>query len=148
VLELAAGLGLPGQVAAHVAAAVVISDYMPQAVEMAASSVAVNGLTNVRCRVLDWNALPDDLEADVLLLSDINYEPSAFERLHSVLLDFLGRGSTILLATPQRLMAKSFIARLIPYCFAQGEQQVSLNGESAFISVFALRQNLENSPHF
>jgi hypothetical protein len=31
--------------------------------------------------LLDWNALPEDLAADVVLLSDINYEPEAFDAL-------------------------------------------------------------------
>jgi predicted nicotinamide N-methyase len=138
VLELAAGLGLPGIVAAHMAREVIISDYMPEAVSVMQSSVALNGLSNVQCRLLDWNGLPADPDADVLLLSDINYEPAAFEILYAVLMGFLAKGTVILLATPQRLMAKPFVERLLSYCVAQEEQLIDLNGESSFISVFVL----------
>ena len=138
VLELAAGLGLPGIVAAHLASEVVISDYAPEAVVTIRSSVELNGLGNVQCQVIDWNSLPPDLESEVILLSDINYDPAAFEVLYDVLQDFLAKGSTLILATPQRLMAKPFIERLLPDCVEQDEQLIQLNGESAFISLFVL----------
>ena len=139
VLELAAGLGLPGIIAAHLAKEVMISDYLQDAVTMMESSVALNGLSNVQARLIDWNAIPPDLYADVLLLSDINYEPAAFEVLYDVLSGFLAKGTILLLATPQRLMAKPFIERLLPYCIAQHEQLIHLNDESSFISIFVLK---------
>ena len=139
VLELAAGLGLPGMVAAHIASEVTISDYIPEAVELMKSSVVLNGLTNVRCELLDWYNLPTDLTTDVLLLSDINYDPEAFEVLYQVLGGFLASGTTIILATPQRLMAKPFIERLLAFCTMQEEVQVSLNSEQTFITILVLK---------
>ena len=138
VLELAAGLGLPGIFAAHLAREVIISDYVPEAVTIMRSSVALNKCDNVHCRTLNWNKLPPDLNAEVLLVSDINYEPLAFEVLYKVLTDFLAKGTTILMATPQRLIAKTFIERLLPHCVAQHEEQVCLLGELTFISIFVL----------
>ncbi|MEI6948903.1 methyltransferase [Paraflavisolibacter sp. H34] len=121
VLELAAGLGLPSLVAAHYAATVICSDYQPEAVAVQERSVLLNGFTNVRCAVLDWHHLPAHLSADVLLLSDINYDPSEFEGLYHLLISFWQRGTTIILSTPQRLMAKPFIERLLPLCMHQEE---------------------------
>jgi predicted nicotinamide N-methyase len=138
VLELAAGLGLPGMLTAGLAAEVTISDYAPEAVRLMNASIALNALSNARSKMLNWNALPADLHTDVLLLSDINYEPSAFESLYKVLLNFLNQGSLIHLSTPQRLMAKPFIERLLPYRLTMDEQEIFLNGERAFISVLVL----------
>ena len=114
VVELAAGLGLPSMLAAQWARSVICSDYLPEAVAVMKQSVAKNALTNVSCRLLDWNHLPADLTAEVLLLSDINYDPSQFDILYSVLRNFMKRGTRILLSTPQRLMAKPFLEQLLP----------------------------------
>jgi len=138
IVEIAAGLGLPGIVAAHFASNVVISDYLPEAVAMIQSSVAANELKNVDCPLLNWTSLPDSLTADVLLLSDINYDPAAFEVLYEVLIRFLENGTTIVLATPQRLMAKPFIERFMPFCIQQSEAQT--DDELTFISIFVFQK--------
>lgn len=91
VLELAAGLGLPGLVTARYASHVTISDYLPDAMSMIAASAAQSDYNNISCRQLNWYSLPPDLITEVLLLSDINYDPAAFEVLHGVLTGFMTR---------------------------------------------------------
>ena len=115
VLELAGGLGLPSLVAAHFAARVCYSDYLPEPVEIVKQSAELNQLTNLTCRQLDWNHLPEDLAPDVLILSDINYNPDDFESLLLVLTSFINLGTVVILSTPQRLMGKPFIERLMPW---------------------------------
>lgn len=115
VVELAAGLGLPSLLAAQFATQVVCSDHVPDAVECMQRSVEKSQLTNISTLTIDWNDLPEDLSCDILLLSDINYEPQVFETVFNMMLSFLEKGTTILLSTPQRLMAKPFIDRILPY---------------------------------
>lgn len=79
VLELAAGPGLPGIFCAAYARQVCISDKEPKAVELARLSATHHQLQNVSCRTIDWNDLKDESLPEILLLSDINYEPSQFE---------------------------------------------------------------------
>lgn len=121
VLELAAGLGLPSLLAAQFASEVISSDYIDEAVESIQQSIEQNGFQNMQSCVLDWNALPPSLTADVLLVSDINYEPAVFETIYKVIEKFLNAGTVILLSTPQRLMAKPFIERLVSFCILQKE---------------------------
>lgn len=144
VLELAAGLGLPGLIASKLAREVIISDYIDEAVALMEASVVANGLRHVTCRKIDWSDLPADLETDVLLLSDINYDPASFDVLFQVLMRFLKQGTTILLTTPQRLMARPFIGRLLPYCMVQQELEVALDDEQAFITVLVLRKEMND----
>ena len=141
VLELAAGLGLPGLLAAHYARKVILSDYVPESVVMMQASVAINDSTNVTCRQLDWYQLPPHLNADVLLLSDINYDPAAFEILFKMLLEFLNKGTTIILSTPQRLMAGPFVARLLPFSIRQEEIEI-VSEERTFVTLLVLRKPL------
>jgi predicted nicotinamide N-methyase len=125
VLELGAGLGLPSMVAARYAAHVLCTDAIEEATRIAAQAAAQNNLKNVSVSVMDWHYLPEGLSADVLLLSDINYEPLAFEPLLKMIERFLAKATTILLSTPQRLMAKDFVALLEPYCKTKEERVVN-----------------------
>lgn len=137
VLEIAAGLGLPSVYAAGFAHTVCCSDYVHEPLDFVLKSAQLNQLNNLTCEVLNWNNLPDDIEADVVLLSDINYEPSAFKILFSMLQRFLQEQTTVILSTPQRLMAKPFIEQLLPYCVYTEEQQI----DDTAISVYVLKQN-------
>lgn len=140
VLELAAGLGLPSLIAAGYAQTVCCSDYLPEAVSVMHESVTRNGFSNVHCRLLNWHHLPAGLQAEVLILSDINYDTAEFDQLFQVLQQFLQKSTTILLSTPQRLMGKPFIERLLPWCMAQEEIAVLHQSQENFISVFALKK--------
>lgn len=140
VLELAAGLGLPSLLAAQLATEVTCSDYIPEAVMLMQRSIDENKLENMKAELIDWNHLPADLSVDVLLLSDINYEPQAFETLFNVIISFLEKGITILLSTPQRLMAKPFIDRLLPYSILLEEKTITNLTPSVTCSVYVLQQ--------
>ena len=138
VLELAAGLGLPSLVAARSAKTVCCSDYLEASVATMARSIQHAGLTNVTSRLLDWSRLPDDLSAEVLLLSDINYDPDQFTQLYAVIERFFRQGTLILLTTPQRLMAKPFIEKLLPYCREQQEMVIDHLGQQTPVSLLVL----------
>lgn len=136
VLELAAGLGLPSFVAARYANKVCCSDYLKEAVDAMNKTVQHLQLTNVSCELLDWNHLPDDLTTDVLLLSDINYDREQFDQLYQVLQRFIQQGTFIILTTPQRLMAKPFIEKLLPLC----KQQYEMTADNTSISLLVLHK--------
>jgi len=140
VLELAAGPGLPGIFCAAYARQVCISDIEPQAVEIVRLSAKQHQLENVSCRVIDWNNLQEAPLPEVLLLSDINYAPSQFEQLLSVILYILDNQCTIILSTPQRLLAKSFINQLLLFCKEQTETEIEMEGQKTTISVFVLKK--------
>lgn len=140
VLELAAGLGLPALVAARYAQAVCCSDYVEEAVATMVKSAQHLQLPHITGQVLDWNHLPDDLTADVLLLSDINYDPDQFARLYQVIQRFLRQGTVILLSTPQRLMAKPFIEKLLPFCWQQHEMIIDHLQQHTPVSILLLQE--------
>ena len=140
VLELAAGLGLPSLLTSQFAAQVTCSDYIPDAVELVKQSISKNQLTNIKATLIDWNNLPDDLSCDVLLLSDINYEPQVFETVFNIIESFLQKGTTVLLSTPQRLMAKPFIDRLLPYSKMHEEKIITAVIPAVACSIYVLQQ--------
>jgi predicted nicotinamide N-methyase len=138
VIELGAGLGLPSIIAASYAHSVLCSDYISEAVGIASQSAAHNGLNNFTAQVLDWHSLPHNLSADVLLLSDINYDPAIFSVQQQLINHFIKTGTIVILSTPQRLMAKEFVAPLMSFCKQQEEISVSHHGNVMRITILVL----------
>lgn len=108
VLELGAGIGAPGLSVAGRANNVLITDHSAEAVALLNKNIRHLELANVRSRVVDWRNMPGSLHADTVLLSDVNYEPTAFASLLSVIQEFIRNRATIVLATPQRITARAF----------------------------------------
>lgn len=140
VLEIAAGLALPSMVAATYAEAVCYSDIAKEALHIVDLSAAQNELHNTTGVLLSWDALPDNINADVVLMSDVNYEPEQFETLYKTFMWLLDKQITILLSTPQRLMAKPFIESLLPFVISHEVKDIVTDNISTPVSVMVLRK--------
>jgi predicted nicotinamide N-methyase len=138
VLELAAGLGLPGLYAAATAKQVTITDREEQAIACIQQSITHLQLKNTMAVTMDWKDAVQAPLPDILLLSDVNYEPAVFDELLHVLEYFLQNKVTIIISTPQRLVAKQFINSLLPYSSQQWNGEVVWNGKATGVSVFVL----------
>lgn len=139
VIELAAGLGLPSLVAAKWAKTVCCSDYLQAPIDLVKASANHYQIQNINYKIIDWFNMPKDIKADVLLLSDINYEPACFAILLNIVQQFLAKGTTIILSTPQRLLAKPFIEKLLPFCHLQQNVEVIENGNVIWVQILILK---------
>ena len=137
MLELAAGLGLPSLVAASWAKQVIVSDYLPEPLALVNISAVENSISNIETRIINWHHLPNNLYSDVVLLSDVNYDPASFEALDQLISFFLEQGSLIILSTPQRIMAKPFIEKWMPFVMMQEEMLVD---DEVWVSVLGLEK--------
>ena len=140
VLELAAGLGLPSVVAAQNAASVVASDYAAEAVRAMKLTIEYNSLQNMQVQLLDWYTLPANLSADVLLLSDVNYDATLFTIQEKAIRRFLQQDTVVIISTPQRLIAKEAIMPLVSFCAHQEEMVIVHRGTVVMITVMVLQQ--------
>jgi predicted nicotinamide N-methyase len=140
VTELAAGLALPSLFAATYAREVHCSDYINAAVQLMKRSIDENKLLNTHCSLLDWNHLSEDFATEILLLSDINYDETVFPYLYKLLISLLHAGTIIILSTPQRLLAKPFIDKILSYCIEQREIAVNYEQKNTTISVLVLKK--------
>jgi predicted nicotinamide N-methyase len=138
VIELGAGLGLPSLIAARWATSVICTDHDPSAIEFAQLSVQYHQLKNVNTRLINWNILPPDLQVDVVLLSDVNYDPATFERQQAFIISFLQKNVTVILSTPQRLLAKPLLLPLMNYCRHNEEFIIKKDDKEVVISVMVL----------
>jgi predicted nicotinamide N-methyase len=142
VLELGAGIGLPSLLMANEAKAIQVSDYDSQAVELLQKNIAHLQLQNVQAIQLDWNTIPENITAEVVILSDVNYDPTQFETLTKLIEKFIYQGCTVILSTPQRIMASPFVLELASYIVAEFLELVDENGVTKEISILVLSKTL------
>lgn len=101
VLELGAGTGLPGVVAASLGARVVQTDAQEIALEVAKMNAEQNRVT-VERRTGDWTAWTDEATYDVIIGSDILYGTTMHEPLRAIFEKNLAPGGRLLVADPFR----------------------------------------------
>lgn len=131
ILELGCGLGLPSLTLKYRNADITASDYHPVCQEFLLFNSQLNNLSEIPFLQLDWNNPPDDLKYDLIVASDVLYDPglpaslcNAIEKLASptckVLLSCPGRGYK---NTFSRKMAKlGFTLTEIPVPFGPDEK--------------------------
>jgi predicted nicotinamide N-methyase len=112
VLELGAGVGLPGLVAQSVGAHVAQTDYFVEALNVAALNAAGNGVTGIKRFWADWRNWQSTDVYDVVLGADILYDPEVHAELAGVIKSTLAPKGTLILADPGRPQALEFLSRL------------------------------------
>lgn len=101
VLEIGAGTGLPGVVAASLGARVVQTDSQEVALAVAGMNADQNQVTIDR-RPGDWTAWTDETTYDVIIGSDILYGMTMHEPLRAIFEKNLRPGGLLLVADPFR----------------------------------------------
>jgi predicted nicotinamide N-methyase len=141
VLELGAGVGLPALMIADITKSIIISDYNSKAVELLRKNITHLQLQNVQAMQLDWNNVPENMKAEVMILSDVNYDPTQFETLTKLIEKFIHQGCAIILSTPQRIMASPFVLALSEFIITDYVELVDENGVTKEISILVLSKN-------
>jgi predicted nicotinamide N-methyase len=102
VLELGAGTGLPGIVAASLGARVMQTDRQEVAMFVCKKNAQRNGVTTIEHRIADWTAWDDEERYDCILGSDVLYAEGLHPHLRRIFETNLAPGGTILLSDPFR----------------------------------------------
>lgn len=113
VLELGAGLGLPGLVAARKSGVVTFTDYKPESLEIIARNAERNGVDDFSCLLADWRHFQADQRYDWIIGSDVLYNPELNPYVIEVIKDSLKPGGQLLFAHPSRPVTLEFISNLI-----------------------------------
>lgn len=113
LLELGAGTGLPGIVAASSGAKVVSTDRQEVALYISKLNAERNGVSSsVELREADWAAWTDRDTYDVIVGSDIIYADSMHPHLRRIFETNLTPGGTVLLSDPFRKDSFAFLESL------------------------------------
>ena len=106
-LEVACGLGLAGIVALHRGLKVTFSDIDELAVHYAALNARLNGYKDFTTAAIDLRSPPNE-KYDIILGSDLLYEPRLVEPVIAFIQDVLAPAGVCFLADPDRESAKPF----------------------------------------
>lgn len=112
VLELGAGTGLPGIVAASLGARVVQTDKQPAALHLCRLNGERNDVKAVEYRQADWTQWNDTTRYDWIIGADILYAKSMHEHLTRIFESNLAPGGRVLLADPFRKASLAFLESL------------------------------------
>ncbi len=102
ILELGAGTGLPGIIAAARGAHVVQTDRQRLVLHVCKRNAERNRVTTIEHRIADWTAWDNVERYDVILGSDILYAPPLHASLRQIFDTNLAPHGTLLLADPFR----------------------------------------------
>lgn len=102
ILELGAGTGLPGIVAASLGAHVVQTDRQQLVLHVGKQNAERNAITTIEHRLADWTEWQDTTRYDLILGSDILYAAPLHPHLRKIFDTNLAPGGTVLLSDPFR----------------------------------------------
>lgn len=131
VLELGAGTGLPGIVAASLGARVVQTDRQALALSVCRRNGARNGVHGVAYRIADWEAWDDDARYDVILGADILYAERLHPALRRILEASLAPGGRALLADPFRVPSLRLLEALEADGWSLAMSRWNVGGDAA-----------------
>ena len=102
VLELGAGTGVPGIVAASLGATVLQVDRSEVALHLCAMNAQRNGQERVQAREAEWETFHSDEPFDFILGADVLYVTPMHDRLRTLCDAYLAPGGTALFSDPFR----------------------------------------------
>ncbi len=112
VLELGAGTGLPGIVAASFGADVTQTDRHEVGLHICKQNAERNGLSTIQHRAADWTDWQVADTYDVILGSDILYSDDYHSHLRAIFAKNLAAGGRVLLSDPFRAPSIAFLESL------------------------------------
>ena len=111
VLELGCGMGLVAIAAALAGGQVTATDYYDDALLFAKLNAAEATGETIETRMVDWSKMPADLgRFDVVLSSDVLYEPRYASMVAHAIAATLVRGGEAVIADPGRIACPDFLA--------------------------------------
>ena len=102
VLELGAGTGLPGIVAASLGAHVLQIDRSEAALHVCTMNSERNRITSNEVRAAEWETFQSDAPFDLVLGSDVLYVTTMHDRLRAICDEYLAPGGKVLFSDPFR----------------------------------------------
>jgi predicted nicotinamide N-methyase len=141
VLELGAGTGLPGIIAASFGAHVVQTDRQELAMAMCRQNGERNGVRSIDYRLTDWLAWDDAAHYDWIIGADILYADTSHEALTRIFERNLAPGGRVLVADPFRKISLRLLETLEAsgWTISMSKWSVGEDAEPRNIGVFELQ---------
>jgi predicted nicotinamide N-methyase len=145
VLELGAGTGLPGIVAASLGANVVQTDKQQAALALCRMNAERNGVSTEH-RLADWAAWGDGNRYDWIIGSDILYATAMYPHLTRMFESNLAPSGRVLLSDPFRRGSFGFLESLetAGWGVSIGRWSVGVEGEESPVGIYELSKRVED----
>jgi predicted nicotinamide N-methyase len=146
VLELGCGVGLVGVCVSHFGASVTQVDYSPDAIQFCRLNAYINGVHNIRQISADIRQLNLHRHYDLIIGSDILYEPNLHPYLLKTLELHLNNNGVAIFADPGRNWASKFIdlASQLGWTYDIDEVLINRDNESKTIDIITLARREGN----
>ena len=114
ILELGCGMGLTTMALAMVNPKTLLAtDYEESALQSTKKNFVLNNITkHPEFQLLDWRDARLDRKYEVIVASDVVYEERFFQPLIDVFVNFLADKGRVILAEPNRKIARTFFGKL------------------------------------
>lgn len=126
VIELGAGVGLAGMVAALQGGTVTQTDFVPGALTLQKANAEMNGAVGILHELADWRSFDLDRKYDWIIGSDILYEPKLHGYLEQIFRRCLEEKGMLILADPGREDGKTFVESLLAAGFFGRHEEISV----------------------
>lgn len=139
VLELGAGIGVPGLVAAARGFQVTLSDYEPHILDFQRVSAMANNLDNVDFKIINWKKPPDLPAFDIILGAEILFRDEFFEPLLKVFNHYLKPGGEIYMAHDSRRQSLPRFLNLAQKDYEIGTRSRQMTSEDGELTILLNR---------
>ncbi|NOU05684.1 MAG: methyltransferase [Hyphomicrobiaceae bacterium] len=112
VLELGAGIGLPGMAAAKAGALVTATDHNQIALDLGARNAAANGVPQMTWTMVDWYAWDLPGRFQIIAGADVLYDNATYPAILKILEVSLAAGGRVVFTDPMREQTLDFIEML------------------------------------
>lgn len=141
VLELGAGLGLPGVVAGLKGADVLQTDYIPEALKIAEETAQMNNVSGIRTAVADWRNFNINESFDLIIGSDIMYHPDLNPYLKNIFQRNLKTGGQIIMGDAGRNDSLDFVRNLRQEGWKVTEERIPVKQGRFDYKIYVFRIN-------
>jgi predicted nicotinamide N-methyase len=139
LLELGAGLGAPGLVAAANGYQVTLSDFEPIILDFQRVSAAASGLTGVHFELIDWQKPPDLPRFDLIIGAEILFREDFFAPLLQVFSKLLTPDGVVYLAHDVRRKSLPAFLKLAEKDYEIGVSKRRLTSEEETLTIIVNR---------
>ncbi|MCB2181698.1 MAG: methyltransferase domain-containing protein [Desulfobulbaceae bacterium] len=139
LLELGAGLGAPGLVAASRGYKVTLSDYEPHILDFQRVSAAANDITDIDFKMIDWKKPPEMDQFETIIGAEILFRDEFFNPLLNVFDKYLAPNGTIYIAHDVRRKSVPKFLDLAQKKYEIAVKSQKMNSEDGEITILVNR---------
>lgn len=129
ILELGCGLGLPSLTLQYRGANITASDYHPVSRDFLQFNSQLNQLPEIPFLQLDWNSPPSNQQYDLIIASDVLYDPGLPKSLSQAIQSLASPRCKVILSCPGRGYKNRFSRKMAKLGFTLTETPVPFSPE-------------------